>query len=85
MKPLNDNVAVLPEKQSSEKTTAGGIILTNKTNPLSKGIVRHVSADASSAVAVGDTVLYPTNAGAEVESDGETLLVIPIKSLKAIL
>ena len=78
IKPLSDRV--LSEPAKAEEVTAGGIIIPDsaKEKPL-KGTVKAVgngTKDEEMVVKEGDTVLYGTYAGTEIEVDGKKLLMM---------
>ena len=87
IKPLADRVLVKPAA-AEEKTVAGIIIPdTAKEKPL-KGEVLAVgngTKDEEMVLKVGDTVLYGTYSGNEVEIDGEKYLIMRQSDVLAVL
>ncbi len=84
IRPLNDQVLVLPDPQQTE--TASGIVLVTKTPEKSlMGTVMAVS-DKVEIVKVGDRVLYGKYAGTDVELPGKkNHLVVDQKDLLGVI
>ena len=87
IKPLADRVLILPAP--AEEKTIGGIIIpdTAKEKPL-KGEVIAVgngTKDEEMVLKVGDTVLYGTYAGTELEVEGTKYLIMRQSDVLAVL
>ena len=87
IKPLADRVIVEPAE--AEQKTAGGIIIpdTAKEKP-QKGTIVAVGPgkkDDPMTLKVGDIVLYGKYAGTEINTDGNTLLIMKESDIYATL
>jgi chaperonin GroES len=83
LKPLGDRIVI--KSQDVEKTTSGGIILTNTANQTSdKGTVvaagpgRYMPDGSfrASEFSEGDVVLFVKGTGSEIKLDDETFTVL---------
>lgn len=92
IKPLYDRVVV--RRLEAEKTTRGGIIIPDNTaeKPTQGEVVATGEGSVTESgelrplvVKPGDRVLFGQYAGAEVEIDGEKLLVLKESDLLAII
>lgn len=93
LKPLADNVVVLPDKEAD--VTEGGIIKPESAKSVpSKGEVlavgpgiTHVAGPSpmAQAVTVGDRVLFGRYSGLEFVLDGETVLIMPERDILGVL
>ena len=87
IKPLADRVLIEPA--AAEEKTIGGIIIpdTAKEKPLQGKVVAtgNGTKDEEMVVKEGDTVLYGTYAGTELEYDGKKYLVMRQSDILAIL
>jgi len=90
--PIGDKVVV--RRLDAEETTAGGIVLpdTAKEKPrqgrvLSVGDGRRLEDGRHMACQVreGDRVLFASWGGTEIESDGDTLLILSEDDILAVL
>lgn len=85
MKPLNDNVVILPKKEEAEEKTAGGIILAGGKKPFTYGTIVFASDEASKVVNIGDTVVFPTGNGLPITHNSEVMLVMSYRNVTAIV
>jgi chaperonin GroES len=92
IRPLHDRVII--RRIEEEKTTASGLIIPDSaTEKPSKGEVLAIgkgkTTDAGSVIAlevkVGDTVVFGQYAGSEINSNGESLLVMREDDIVAII
>ena len=75
MIPLNDRLLIKPILE--EKTVKTGIIVIDKQKKdVSKGVVYSLSMNGSSYLNVGDTVLYDSNSGVEIETEDSIVILI---------
>jgi chaperonin GroES len=83
IRPLQDRVVL--KRDQSEETTAGGIIIPQAAQEkMSRGTVQAVARGrimedgtvAPLCVDVGDRVLFGKYAGADIEIDGEELVIL---------
>lgn len=82
LQPLNNRVLVRPKK--AEEKTKGGIYIPETAQEKSQeGTVAAIPQTDKCPVAVGDVVLYENFAGTEIQSNGETLLLLKIEDLIA--
>lgn len=92
IRPLHDRVII--RRIEEEKTTASGLIIPDSaTEKPSQGKVLAIgkgkTTDAGTVVAlevkVGDTVVFGQYAGSEINSNGESLLVMREDDIVAII
>jgi chaperonin GroES len=92
IRPLHDRVII--RRIEEEKTTASGLIIPDSaTEKPSKGEVLAIgkgkTTDAGSVISlevkVGDTVVFGQYAGSEINSNGESLLVMREDDIVAII
>lgn len=91
LKPLADNVVVLPDKEAD--VTAGGIIKPESAKAVpSQGEVLAVgpgmlldTGTLPLSVQVGDRVLFGRYSGLEFVLDGETVLIMPERDILGVL
>ena len=87
IKPLADRVLIKPAP--AEEKTAGGIIIpdTAKEKPLQGEVLAtgNGTKDEEMVLKAGDTVLYGTYAGTEVEFDGVKYLIMRQSDVLAVL
>jgi len=92
IRPLHDRVII--RRIEEEKTTASGLIIPDSaTEKPSKGEVLAIgkgkTTDAGSVISlevkVGDTVVFGQYAGLEINSNGESLLVMREDDIVAII
>ena len=84
VQPIGERLLVLREEV--EETSSGGIILTQTTQEKpSKGVVKAVG-DEVTTISMGDTIVFGKYAGGEaLVVDGETLIFIDLKDVKAVI
>ena len=91
IKPLEDRVLVAPSE--AEAKTAGGIVLpdTAKEKPMmgkvvacGPGVLTDSGERAKMEVKVGDVILYGKYTGAEIEVDGDKMLIIRESDILAV-
>ena len=75
MKPLGRKVAIQPIKDEEQKSAGGIIIPISAESELHRGVVRFLGTQ-DIGLKVGDEVLYPSDAGVEVEHDNVKLLIL---------
>ncbi|PKN56575.1 MAG: co-chaperone GroES [Deltaproteobacteria bacterium HGW-Deltaproteobacteria-14] len=82
IQPLNDFVLVRPLE--AELKTASGLYVpdTARETP-SMGVVLAVPSGGAQGLALGERVVYRANAGEEVRSNGEKLLLVQATELLA--
>ena len=83
VKPIGERVLVRREK--AEKTTAGGIIL--QAESIERPVQGEVIAVGDvESVEVGDTIIFGKYAGGDnIDIDGETIAIIELKDIKAVI
>jgi chaperonin GroES len=84
VKPLGERLLVLRE-EAEEKST-GGILLTHSHQEKpNQGEVKAIGDDVTT-VKVGDTVVFGKYSGSEsLDVDNETLLILELKDVKAVI
>ena len=84
LQPINQNILLDITEESSEKKTAGGIIIpdTAQEKPKIAKVVGMSNID-NPEIAVGDTVLFKEYSGTETEFEGKKYLVIPYTDILA--
>jgi chaperonin GroES len=76
---------VLIEEIKEEVKKEGSIIIPDTIAKIfSKGIIRYKSEEVEK-VNVGDTVLFPSNAGNKISQDGKEMLLMNVEALEAII
>lgn len=82
IQPLNDFLLVRP--MEAEVKTASGLYVpdTAREKP-SMGLVLAVPSGGAQGLAIGDKVVYRANAGEEIRSNGEKLLLVQATDLLA--
>ncbi len=87
IKPLGDRVVVQPAK--AEEKTSSGIILPNSSQEKpNNGVVVAVSDstdDNKLTVKVGDSIIYGSYAGTEIEVDGANYLIMSETDILAVI
>ena len=87
IKPLSDRVLILPNP--AEEKTAGGLFIPDKAKekPLMGKVIAvgPGTAEVKMEVKVGDTVMYGKYAGAELNYEGETYLVMKQADIIAVI
>jgi chaperonin GroES len=82
-KPLGKRVLIEEIKEEQQKE--GSIIIPDTVSKIfSKGIVRYKSEEVDK-VSVGDTVLYPANAGNKIKQDDKEMVLMNVEALEAII
>ncbi len=82
LQPLNNRVLVRSKK--AEEKTKGGIYIPEAAQEKSQeGTIAAIPQIDKCPVAVGDVVLYESFAGTEIQSNGETLILLKIEDLIA--
>lgn len=90
--PLGENIVI--KRLDAEETTCGGIVLPDSAREkpqegrvLSVGDGRLLpdGTRASHQVSEGDRILFPKYSGAEVEIDGEDLLIMTEREILAVV
>lgn len=82
-KPLGKRVLIEEIKEELQKE--GSIIIPDTIAKIfSKGIVRYKSEEVDK-VNVGDTVLYPANAGNKIKQDDKEMVLMNVEALEAII
>ncbi len=82
LQPLNNRVLVRP-KRAEEKTKGGIYIPETAQEKSQEGTIAAIPQTDKCPVAVGDVVLYENFAGTEIQSEGETLILLKIEDLIA--
>ena len=70
--------------KTSEKKEGSIIIPDSVSKVFSQGIVRYKSEEVDK-VNVGDTVLYPANAGNKIKQDDKEMVLMNVEALEAII
>lgn len=91
LKPIEDKIVV--KRHEPEQTTASGLVLAGRDEKINQGTVVAVGPGITLQngtvitpdVKIGDEVVFATYGGTEIEHDGETLLVITIRDLLAVI
>ena len=87
VRPLSDRVLVM--HKPAEEKTAGGLFIpdTAKEKPLMGKVIAvgPGTAEVKMEVKVGDTVMYGKYAGAELNYEGETYLVMKQADIIAVI
>ena len=87
VRPLSDRVLVMPNP--AEEKTAGGLFIpdTAKEKPLMGKVIAvgPGTAEIAMEVKVGDTVMYGKYAGAELNYEGESYLVMKQADIIAVI
>lgn len=82
-KPLGKRVLIQELKEEEQKE--GSIIIPDTVAKIfSKGVIKYVS-DEVTKVKVGDTVLFPSNAGNTIKQDGVDMILTSIEAIEAII
>ena len=82
-KPLGKRVLIEEIKEEQQKE--GSIIIPDTVAKIfSKGIVAYKSEEVKT-VEVGDTVLFPSNAGNVIKQDGKEMILMNVEALEAII
>jgi len=83
VKPIGERILVKREK--IEEKSSGGIILTQTQQEVPAQGEVHAVGDVE-GIEVGDTVVFGKYAGSDaLDVDGETLLFIDLKDVKAVI
>lgn len=83
IKAVLDKVIIKREKESVEsKSTLGLILLENSLKAYEKG---KIVAVGDGDLNLGNTVFYMKNSGIEIEYMGDTLLVLELKDILAVI
>ncbi len=82
LQPLNNRVLIRP-KRAEEKTKGGIYIPETAQEKSQEGTVVAIPQADKCPVAIGDVVLYENFAGTEIQSNGETLLLLKLEDLIA--
>jgi len=82
LQPLNDYVLLRPV-QPEEKTASGIYLPETAQERPSEGVVMAVPAGGAEGIAIGDRLIFKSNAGEEVRVDKETLRLVPMGDLLA--
>ena len=82
LEPLNNRVLIRP-KRAEEKTKGGIYIPETAQEKSQEGTVVAIPQADNCPVAIGDVVLYENFAGTEIQSNGETLLLLKLEDLIA--
>jgi len=84
LQPLNEHVLLDISEDKGEQKTASGIIIPDSAKEKKKTAkVLAISEIETSAVSVGDMVLYKEFSGSEVELDGKKYLLLPYADILA--
>ena len=84
IEPVNNRVVLRPKK--SEEKTKGGIYIPETAQEKSQeATVVAIPQLDKCPVAVGDLVLYDSFSGTEITVNGETLLLVKIEDILAII
>lgn len=82
LQPINQNILLELQEDTSEQTTASGIIIPDSAKSKEKtGIVAGISNIDSPEISVGDTVLYKEFSGTELEFEGKNYLLVPYSDI----
>ena len=84
LQPINQNVLLDITEETSEQTTASGIIIpdTAKEKPKTAAVVG-LSNIENSEISLGDVVLFKEYSGTETEFEGKKYLLIPYADILA--
>lgn len=84
LQPVSPYVLLDINEESGEQRTAAGIIIPDTAKEKKKTAkVLAVSNIENAEIAVGDTVLYKSFSGDEIEYDGKKYLLIPYADILA--
>ena len=75
---------VIVKQITPERTTAGGLILTQNHNT-TYGLVTSVGADVSKEVSVGDKVVVNWNNTVSIQHENDTLYILNQDSILAVV
>ncbi|WP_010663563.1 co-chaperone GroES [Marinilabilia salmonicolor] len=82
LQPINQNVLLELQDDSSEQTTASGIIIPHSVKSKEKaGKVAGISNIDNAEISVGDSVLYKEFSGTELEFEGKNFLLVPYSDI----
>ncbi|WP_462318340.1 GroES family chaperonin [Marinilabilia sp.] len=82
LQPINQNILLELQEDTSEQTTASGIIIPDSAKSKEKtGIVAGISNIDNPEISVGDTVLYKEFSGTELEFEGKNYLLVPYSDI----
>ncbi|MFO8000185.1 MAG: co-chaperone GroES [Marinilabilia sp.] len=82
LQPINQNVLLELEDNSTEQKTASGIIIPESAKTQEKtGKVVGISNIENPEIAVGDTVLYKEFSGTELEFEDKNYLLVPYSDI----
>jgi len=82
LQPINQNVLLELPEESSEQTTASGIIIPDSAKTKEKtGKVAGISNIDNAEISVGDTVLYKEFSGTELEFEDKNYLLVPYSDI----
>jgi chaperonin GroES len=84
LQPINQNVLLDITQETSEQTTASGIIIpdTAKEKPKTAEVIG-LSNIENPEISVGDIVLFKEYSGTETEFEGKKYLLIPYTDILA--
>jgi chaperonin GroES len=84
LQPINQNVLLDLTDETSEQTTAGGIIIpdTAREKPKTAKVVG-LSNLENAEIVVGDIVLFKEFSGTETEFEGKKYLILPYADILA--
>lgn len=84
MRPLRDNVVVIPDKPAD--TTASGLAIVKDWTPITQGTV-HAVGDQVRDLKVGDVVIFSWQVGQEIrfEDEQEDYILLREKDINAVL
>ena len=84
LQPINQNVLLDLEDDSTEQKTAGGIIIPDTAKEKKNAAkVAGISNIDNPEISVGDTVIYKEFSGNEVDLEGKKYLLIPYSDILA--
>lgn len=86
IKPLGKRVVI--KVAETEETTASGFVLPSSSKEkeqFGEVLALGPDIDKDDGIKIGDTVFFKNYSGTEIEHDGETVLIIELKELLAVL
>ena len=84
LQPINQNVLLDITEESTEQTTASGIIIPDTAKEKQKtATVIAISNIENPEISVGDVVLFKEYSGTETEFEGKKYLLIPYADIMA--
>ena len=84
LQPINQNVLLDITEESTEQTTASGIIIPDTAKEKQKTAkVVGISNLEDPEISLGDTVLFKEYSGTETEFEGKKYLLIPYADIMA--